>query len=183
VGHTDIIDYFDVCRTRQHKSELFFLSLRGKKKECKRTEHADFDWFELLEKCLPSGVICRCKVDNERLGLYTSSTATCVDYNHAQRFDESQQKVEEKKNSAYAPISSTTASSLAWFRAARRTLNPALASWIANSRPMPSDAPVTTNEEQAPTRHATSCKVSMWWRRVYPIITHLPRHPSLPQTS
>ena len=42
------------------------------------------------------------------------------------------------------PISATTASSLAWFRAARRTLKPALASCIANSRPMPSVAPVTT---------------------------------------
>ena len=57
------------------------------------------------------------------------------------------------------PMSATTVSSLAWFRAASRTLKPALASWIANSRPMPSDAPVTTRRFALMTRiyHPESC--------------------------
>ena len=159
MGHTDIIDCF-IVRGRGSTKSASALPSRGDR----RTEDADFDRLEFLEKCLPSRLINRCKVDNERLGLYTSittttATATCVDYIHdTSILMRDKQKVEEKKRNP-APISSTTVSSLAWFRAARRTLYPALASWIANSRPMPSDAPVTTYDERASTtrirtRHA-----------------------------
>jgi hypothetical protein len=42
----------------------------------------------------------------------------------------------------------TTSASFAWLRATSRTLKPARASCVANSRPMPSDAPVTTVAHQ-----------------------------------
>jgi hypothetical protein len=90
VGHTDIIDCF-CCRPytngstnqSQHVLPFTFFCKERERRRDRRTEHADFDRLEFLEKCFPSRVIRRCEVDNERLGLYASTataSATCVDY-------------------------------------------------------------------------------------------------------
>ena len=71
-------------RTAEHRPKSALPSFCCKEREGRRdrrTEHTDFDRLKFLEKCFPSRVIRRRKVDNERLGLYASIvTATCVDY-------------------------------------------------------------------------------------------------------
>ena len=71
-----VLLYTAAC-ARYTKSALPFLLVRKERRG--RTEYADFDRLELLEERLPSRVVRRCKVDNERLGLYTFTT-TCLDY-------------------------------------------------------------------------------------------------------
>ena len=79
---TVFVAYNGRAAQSQYSSTLPF---KGKETEKqRRTEHANFNRLELLEKRLPSRIIRRRKVDDERLGLYTigtvTVTATCVDY-------------------------------------------------------------------------------------------------------
>jgi hypothetical protein len=85
----------------------FFCKERERRRD-RRTEHADSNRLEFLEKCFPSRVIHRCKVDNERLGLYASTaTATCVDYIFIHSIThciyEEEQALEEQRECDQAP--------------------------------------------------------------------------------
>jgi len=73
------------------------------------TEHADFDGFELLEERLPPRLVRRGKVDDERLGLNATTAAARLDYLYSHVNEEQGGEAVNKG----APISSTTASSLA----------------------------------------------------------------------
>jgi hypothetical protein len=62
----------------------------------------------------------------------------------------------------------TTSASFAWLRATRRTLNPARASCVANSRPMPSDAPVTTALRASSVNGRANVHDKMFYRPMHP---------------
>ena len=78
MGHADVVDCFVHGSVRaSHKVGSSFSPCDERRG---RTEHADFDGLELLEERLPSRIVRRCKVDNERLGLYTFTATACLDY-------------------------------------------------------------------------------------------------------
>jgi hypothetical protein len=92
-----------------------------------RTKYADFDRLEFSEERLPLRVVRGRKVDYERLGLHSAGRLSCM---HNKCDAQVSVNVWENgdRSNKNEPMSATTASSLAWFRAARRTLKPALAS-------------------------------------------------------